>query len=97
MNRTQLTDAVASSLQVSKAQAANCINAVLGAIADNLTEGDQEVAIPDFGRFFVKSVAARQYVNPTNKEKIMVEAHDKLVFKPSDNMGYYSRKHAVNK
>ena len=31
MNRTQLTDAVASSLQVSKAQAANCINAVLGA------------------------------------------------------------------
>lgn len=97
MNRTQLTDAVAASLQVSKTQATNCINAVLGAIADNLTEGDQEVAIPDFGRFFVKNVAARQYVNPTNKEKIMVEAHDRLVFKPSDNMGYYSRKHVVNK
>ena len=25
----------------------------------------------------------------------MVEAHDRLVFKPSDNMGYYSRKHVV--
>lgn len=55
MNRTQLIDAVAASLQVSKNQAGNCINAVLGAIADNLTEGDQEVAIPDFGRFFVKT------------------------------------------
>ena len=54
MNRTQLTDAVARSLQVSKAQAGRCINAVLGAIADNLTDGDHEVAIPDFGRFFVK-------------------------------------------
>lgn len=97
MNRTQLIDAVAASLQVSKTQAGNCINAVLGAIADNLTEGDHEVAIPDFGRFFVKNVAARQYVNPSNGEKMTVEAHDKLVFKPSDNMGYYSRKHAANK
>ena len=97
MNRTQLTDAVARSLQVSKAQAGRCINAVLGSIADNLTDGDHEVAIPDFGRFFVKNVAERQYVSPATGEKITVEAHERLVFKASDYMNYYSRKHAVDK
>ncbi len=93
MTKAQLIDAVAKNGELSKADAAKSVNLVLGAIADNLTEGDHEVSVIDFGRFFVKHVPERQGVNPATKEKIMVEAHDKVVFKASDNMSIYSRKH----
>ena len=87
MNRTDLIARVAERTEGSKADAAK------GVIADNLTEGDGELVLPDFGRFFVKKVAARQGVNPQTKEKITIEAHDKITFKASDNMNIYSRKH----
>lgn len=93
MNRTQLIEAVAAKAEVSKVQAAKCVNTVLGVIADNLCEGDHELAIPDFGRFAVKHVAERQGVNPATGEKITIEARDKVVFKASDNLSIFSRKH----
>ena len=41
MNKTQLTAIVAEKTGISKTDAAKYVNAVLGAIADNLTEGDK--------------------------------------------------------
>ena len=93
MNRTQLIDRVAARTEGTKAEAAKYLNAILGTIADNLTEGDGELVLPDFGRFLVRHVAERQGFNPQTKEKITIEAHEKIVFKASDNMGIYSRKH----
>lgn len=93
MNRTELIASVAERIEASKADAAKYVNAVLGVIADNLTKGDKELALPDFGRFSVKQVPERQGINPQTKEKITIEAHEKIVFKPSDNMDLYSRKH----
>lgn len=96
MNKTQLTAEVARRAEISKAQAAKMVDTVLGVIADNLTaeEGDGEVALPDFGRFFVKSVPERQAFNPITREPIKVDAHEKVVFKPSGNLDIFSRKHA---
>lgn len=51
------------------------------------------MAIPDFGRFSIKHVAERQGVNPSTGEKITIEARDKVVFKASDSLCYYSCKH----
>ena len=93
MNRTELIAKVAERAQVSKADAAKCLNTVLGVIADNLTKGDKELTLPDFGRFYVKQVPERQGVNPRTKEKITIEAHEQLIFKPSDNLDLYTRKH----
>ena len=93
MNRTELIAKVAERAQVSKADAAEWLNAVVGVIADNLTEGDKGLMLPDFGRFYVKQVPERQGVNPRTKEKITIEAHEKLIFKPSDNLDLYTRKH----
>ena len=95
MNKTQLTAIVAEKTGISKTDAAKYVNAVLGAIADNLTEGDKEVAIPDFGRFLVKNVPKRQGINPSNREVITIPAHDKVTFKPSENLNIFSRKHGV--
>lgn len=95
MNRTQLIAQVAEKTGKTKAEAAQCVNAVLGTLADNLCQGDHEVAIPDFGRFFLKHVPARQGTNPSTGEKITIEARDKVVFKPSENLEYFTRKHCT--
>lgn len=94
MNRTQLIDALAEKTNISKAKAATYVNTMLGIIADNLCEGDREVAIPDFGRFFIKHMAERKGTNPATGEKITIEARDKVVFKASDNISIFSRKHS---
>lgn len=94
MNRTELIAQVAERAEVTKADAAKYVNAVIGVIADNMTKGDKSLALPDFGRFYVKQVPERQGVNPATKEPITIEAHEKVVFKPSDNMDLYSRKHS---
>lgn len=93
MNKTQLIAAFAADAEISKNDAAKYVNALLSVVADNLSEGDGEIAIPDFGRFFVKDVPARQGINPQSKEKITIEAHKKVVFKASDNLSIFSRKH----
>lgn len=93
MNKSQLIAAVAAHTETSRNDAAKFVNAVLGVMADNLTEGDGEIALPDFGRFQKKTIPARQGINPQTKEKITIEEHEKIVFKPSDNMSIFSRKH----
>lgn len=93
MNRTELIAQVAQRAEITKADAAKYVNAVFGVVADNMVKGDKELSLPDFGRFFVKQVPERQGLNPRTKEKITIEAHEKIVFKPSDNMDLYSRKH----
>ena len=77
MKRKELIDEVAKRAEVSKTDAARYL----------------DIAIPDFGRFSVRHVPARQGQNPQTGEKITIEAHDKIVFKASDNIGIYSRKH----
>lgn len=94
MNRTQLIESFANKTALSKATAAKQVNCLLGIIADNLCEGDHELAIPDFGRFYVKHVPQRQGINPATGEKITIEAHDKVTFKASDNLCIFSRKHS---
>lgn len=93
MNRTQLIESFAQKAEITKTVAAKYVNTMLGIIADDLTEGDQELSIPDFGRFFVKHVAEHQGVNPATGEKMTIEARDKVAFKASDNLSIFSRKH----
>ena len=93
MNRTDLISKVAERAEVTKAEATKCVNTVLGVIADNLTKGDKELALPDFGRFFVKQVPERKGINPRTKEQITIEAQEKVVSKPSENLDLYTRKH----
>ncbi|MBM6992649.1 MAG: HU family DNA-binding protein [Prevotella sp.] len=93
MNRTQLIDAFAEKAELPKTNAAKYVNTMLGIIADTLCEGNQEIAIPDFGRFFIKHVAERQGVNPSTGERMTIEAHDKVTFKASENLSIFSRKH----
>ena len=93
MNKTKIIAAFAEKAGITKTDAARYFNTMIGLMADNMVEGDGEIAIPDFGRFSIKHVAERQGINPATKEKITIAARDKIVFKASDCILYYSRKH----
>lgn len=93
MNRTELIAAVADRTGSTKSHAAQMVDTVLGIIADRLTEEREEVAIADFGRFYIKQKPERQGINPQTGEKITIEAKEKIAFKASTSIEYYSRKH----
>ena len=93
MNRSELIAAVAARLDTTKGNAAQMVDTVLGVIADRLTEEREEVAIADFGRFSIKQQPERQGINPQTGEKMTIEAKEKVVFKASTSLEYYSRKH----
>ena len=81
MNKTELTDAVAESTDLTKADAARAVDAVLGTISNSLAGGNQ-VAIVGFGTFLVRDRAARTGRNPQTGAEIQIAAAKVPAFKP---------------
>jgi len=82
MNHAELSDIVAASLDLSKADAKKAVDAVFAAIADAAAKGD-EVSINGFGKFKVKATPAREGRNPSTGETIQIKAAKKLTFGPA--------------
>jgi DNA-binding protein HU-beta len=81
MNKTELTDAVADATDLTKADAARAVDAVLGTITKTLSGGDQ-VGIVGFGTFLVRDRAARVGRNPQTGAEIQIAAAKVPAFKP---------------
>ena len=81
MNKTELTDAVADATDLTKADAARAVDAVLGTITQTLAGGDQ-VGIVGFGTFLVRDRAARVGRNPQTGAEIQIAAAKVPAFKP---------------
>lgn len=73
MNKTQLVEAVAKATSLKKSEAEAALNAMTGAIADALKNGEK-VQLIGFGTFEVKARAAREGRNPKTGEKIKIAA-----------------------
>ncbi|WP_333836796.1 HU family DNA-binding protein [Novosphingobium sp.] len=82
MNTTELVDAVAASQGIAKAEVRKTVDAVLAAIADAATQGE-EISLNAFGKFKVKDVPAREGRNPSTGEPIQIAASRKLSFAPA--------------
>lgn len=80
MNKSELIDAVAEGADISKAAAARAVDAMMGAIADSLKEGDQ-VSLVGFGTFLIRERAARTGRNPRTGETINIAASKVPSFK----------------
>ena len=93
MNKSDLVDAVAGSADMSKAQAAHAVDAVLDGISRALSNGDS-VALVGFGTFSVRHRNARSGRNPRTGEKVVVPAKNVPMFKPGkgvrDRLNYKS-------
>jgi DNA-binding protein HU-beta len=65
VTKSEFIDQVANRTGLSKRDAGNAVEAVLGTISDTLKSGG-DVTFTGFGKFSVQQRAARQGVNPRN-------------------------------
>ncbi len=80
MNKGELIESVAGEANLSKADAARAVDAIVGTITGALKGGNQ-VAIVGFGTFSVKRRAARNGRNPRTGETIFIQASNVPGFK----------------
>ncbi|MEQ8333172.1 HU family DNA-binding protein [Nisaea sp.] len=80
MNKNELVAAVAGSADMTKADAASAVDAVLESVTTALKSGD-EVRLVGFGTFSVASRAASEGRNPRTGEKIKIAASKQPKFK----------------
>jgi DNA-binding protein HU-beta len=80
VNKNELVAAVAESADLTKADAASAVDAVLDSITSALKSGG-EVRLVGFGTFSVASRAASEGRNPRTGEKIKIAASKQPKFK----------------
>ncbi len=81
MLKKDLIDKVASDAGLTKKQAGAALDSVLEAISGALKKGDS-VLLTGFGKFEVRTRAARTGINPKTLEKIKLPATKVPAFKP---------------
>jgi DNA-binding protein HU-beta len=80
MNKGELIDAVAGAAELSRADAAKAVDAVLDSVTSTLSGGGG-VSLVGFGTFSVKARAARMGRNPRTGEPIQIKASNVPGFK----------------
>ncbi len=81
MNKTDLIDKVAAGTGISKAQAGNAIECMVGGIAGALKKGER-VTLVGFGTFAVSQRKARNGRNPQTGAVIKIAARKVARFNP---------------
>ena len=89
MTKNELIKRISNRKSVSIKEATKYVNAVMGAIGDALAEGDQ-VVIPDFGRFKIKTIPEHQGHHPATQEKITIPQKQRVTFKAFSRILSYS-------
>ena len=80
MNKGEFVDAVAAKGEMSKADAAAAVDAVLDSVTDAMQKGDQ-VTLVGFGTFLVRRREARTGRNPRTGEPLQIAASNVPSFK----------------
>ena len=80
MNKTQLVDRVAESVELNKASASRAVEAILDIITGALRSGD-DVTLSGFGTFSVSNRKERTGRNPRTNEPITIPASKNPKFK----------------
>lgn len=81
VNKSDLIDAIASSADISKADAQRALDAFVNTVTEALKAGDQ-VTLVGFGTFHVKERGERTGRNPQTGEEIKIAASKAPGFKP---------------
>ncbi len=80
LNKKSLVDAVAEKLDITKKDATVAVDTVFETITSTLVDGGK-ADISGFGKFEVKTRAARTGINPATKEQIQIPASKAVGFK----------------
>jgi DNA-binding protein HU-beta len=82
MNNSELAEALAAALGLTKADARQAVDSVFDLITDAAAKGE-EISLNGFGKFKVKDSPAREGRNPATGETIAIKASKKLSFAPA--------------
>jgi DNA-binding protein HU-beta len=82
MNQAELIAHVAAAAGLSKADASKAVEAVFGAVSDELTAG-KEVRLNGFGVFSTADRAAREGRNPQTGATVQIAASKAAKFSPA--------------
>ena len=85
MNKDDLISKVASSIGISKSEAAKSVDAVFSSITNSLKEGN-EVRLVGFGTFLITNRAATIGRNPRTGESIQIPAKKVPKFRPGKSL-----------
>jgi DNA-binding protein HU-beta len=80
MNKSELVSSVAEGAEISKADAAKAVDAIVAGISGALGKGEQ-VTIIGFGTFSIRERAARQGRNPQTGKPMKIAASKSVGFK----------------
>lgn len=80
MNKAEFTESVAEGAELSKADAARAVDAMIETVTKSLRQGDQ-VSLVGFGTFLIKERSARTGRNPKTGEAIEIAASRAPTFK----------------
>ena len=90
MNKTELVEFIATQADLSKAKAAEAVDAVVEAVTTSLKKG-KDVTLVGFGTFTISKRAARTGRNPQTGATIKIAASKAPKFRPGKSL-----KDAVN-
>ncbi|MDH2129548.1 HU family DNA-binding protein [Sphingobium yanoikuyae] len=82
MNNSELAEALAAALGLTKADARQAVDSVFDLITDAAAKGE-DISLNGFGKFKVKDSPAREGRNPATGETIAIKASKKLSFAPA--------------
>lgn len=85
MNKGDLINKIANDADITKAQAAEALNAVINGIGDTLKAGDK-VTLVGFGTFSISKREARSGRNPQTGKTIQIAAKNVVKFKPGKEL-----------
>lgn len=85
LNKKMIAETVAEKHSLTKKEASEIVDLVFGTIAEGLKEG-AKVDISGFGKFEVKTRAARTGINPQTKETIEIAPSKVPGFKASKSL-----------
>ncbi|MCY4050071.1 MAG: HU family DNA-binding protein [Gammaproteobacteria bacterium] len=85
MNKSELIDHIASTADLSKAQATKALDAVVDSVGSALSKGDS-VSLIGFGTFSISERAARSGRNPRTGETIKIAASKQVRFKAGKSL-----------
>jgi DNA-binding protein HU-beta len=88
---TEIADKIAAEHNLTRAQAKAVLEGIFQVIAQ-AAAADEEVSVPGFGKFKLKSSPERKGRNPSTGETIQIAASRKVTFTPAKAL-----KDAVNK
>ena len=85
MNKGEFIDRLADRTNLTKKEARNLLDSVLGLVQETLLQGE-EVKLVGFGKFAIRARKASSRINPQTKRPIQVAAKVVPLFKPGTDL-----------